>query len=316
MLALTLGACASGREYRGAPIASVIETGEQAVEGRVDTVLRGDSGDSIALSVWPATAPQRGVMLGVHGFGDYGLSTFRAAAEEWRAAGLTVYAYDQRGFGRNPSNGVWPGADRLIEDLGAVYAHVRAREGDAPLTVIGHSMGGAVVTAALGEGRIAPERAVLLAPALWGGDNLGAGYRALAGMAVTLFPDKRWSGDGVVRIQASDNIEMLRGLGRDPLYVRKPSSREFAGLIAVMDRAVEAAPAVRAPVLLLYGAKDEVVPEDPLRDTAALFAGPTEFRVVETGWHLLLRDLEGKRVRNAVRDFALSGVRASAKHPI
>jgi alpha-beta hydrolase superfamily lysophospholipase len=278
---------------------------EQAVETRIDSVLQASNGESIALSVWPAKGRERGVILGVHGFGDYGLSTFAMAAEEWREAGLTVYAYDQRGFGRNPSNGVWPGADRLVEDLGVVTDHVRLREGDAPLTVVGHSMGGAVVTAALGEGRIAPDRAVLLAPALWGGENLGIGYRALATMAVTLFPDKRWSGNGVVRIRATDNIEVLRSISRDPLYVRNPSSREFAGLIALMDRAVASAPTVGVPTLVLFGTQDEVVPEEPTRETAALFAGPTEFRIMESGWHLLLRDLEGGRVRDAVADYAL-----------
>lgn len=278
---------------------------EQGVGERVDRILQGQNEETIALSVWQATEPARGVILAVHGFGDYGLSTFELAAEEWRAAGLTVYAYDQRGFGRNPSNGVWPGADRLVEDLGTVFNHVKAREPDAPITVVGHSMGGAVVTAALGEGGIEPNRAVLLAPALWGGDNLGIGYRALAATAAALFPDKRWTGDGVVSIQASDNIEALRAIGRDPLYVKNPSSREFAGLIALMDRAVNAAPTVRVPTLVLYGAKDEVVPEEPTRETAALFAGPTEFRIIETGWHLLLRDLEGKRARDAVADYAL-----------
>lgn len=270
-------------------------------------MLRAEGGDTIALTRWPAQGIRRGVVLAVHGYGDYGPSTYAEAAEEWRGAGLDVYAYDQRGFGRNPSRGTWPGAERLVEDLGHVFAVVAAEAGDAPVTVVGHSMGGAVVAAALGRGRIDPARAVLLAPALWGGPHLGIGYRALAGAATALFPDRRWSGDGVVRIRASDNIEALRALGRDPLYLRKPSSREFSGLIALMDDAVENAPTVTTPVLVLYGAKDEVVPEGPLRATTALFAGPREFRRIDTGWHLLLRDLEGRVVRDAVAAYALEG---------
>lgn len=252
------------------------------------------------------------MILAVHGFGDYGLSTFRGAAEEWRGAGLDVHAYDQRGFGRNPSRGTWPGAERLVEDLSRVFAVVSAEAGDAPITVVGHSMGGAVVAAALGEGRIDPARAVLLAPALWGGPHLGLGYRALAGAGTALFPDRRWSGKGVARIQASDNLDALRALGRDPLYLGRPSSREFSGLIALMDRAVETAPQVTTPVLVIYGAQDQVVPEDPLRETTALFAGPKEFRRVESGWHLLLRDLEGRAVRDAVAGYALGEGSVSA----
>jgi len=280
---------------------------EQAAEDRIERVLRADGGDTIALTRWPAHGVRRGVVLAVHGYGDYGPSTYEAAAQEWRAEGLDVYAYDQRGFGRNPSRGVWPGAQRLVEDLERVFAAVQAEAQNAPVTVVGHSMGGAVVATALGKGRIAPDRAVLLAPALWGGPHLGIGYRALAGAATALFPDRRWSGDGVVRIRASDNIDALRALGRDPLYLRKPSSREFSGLIALMDDAVANAPTVTTPVLVLYGANDEVVPEDPLRATTALFSGPKEFRRIETGWHLLLRDLDGRVVRDAVAAYALDG---------
>ena len=280
---------------------------EEVVDGRIERILGAaeGEGETLAMTVWPATAAPKGAILAVHGYGDYGPSTFAEAAREWRAAGLSVYAYDQRGFGRNPSRGVWPGAVRLIEDLAEVYAMVAAEAGTAPVTVVGHSMGGAVVAAALGQGRIAPARAILLAPALWGGPHLGFGYRALAGVTTALLPDKRWSGKGVVRIQATDNIEALRALARDPLYLRRPSAREFSGLIALMDTAVESAPALTTPTLVMYGAKDEVVPEQPLRDTTALFAGDKEFRRIDTGWHLLLRDLEGQKVRDAVAAFAL-----------
>jgi len=299
-----LSACASGREFRADPFDAPRIATEKTVGTRIERTLRAVGGDTLALTEWPARGIPKGIILAVHGYGDYGLSTYGDAAEEWREAELTVYAYDQRGFGRNPSRGAWPGADRLVEDLAHVFDLVQSEANGAPITVVGHSMGGAVVAAALGQGVIAPERAILLAPALWGGPHLGPGYRALAGVATALFPDKRWSGEGVVRIMASDNIEALRALGRDPLYLRKPSSREFSGLIALMDRAVENAPAITTPTLVIYGAYDEVVPQEPLRATTARFGGEKEFRLIETGWHLLLRDLEGQVVRDAVAAYA------------
>ena len=261
--------------------------------------------ESIALTEWLPEGEPRAVILGVHGYGDYGASTFGKAAEDWAERGIVTYAYDQRGFGRNPSNSDWPGSNALLNDLGVVSRLVQERHPSLPLTIVGHSMGGGVVTAALGEGIADPHKAVLLAPAVWGGDNLNPFLRGLAHTANAFAPDKRWTGDGIVRIQASDNIEMLLGLGRDPLYVRSPSSREFVGLIRVMDRAVEAADAVETPVLVFYGAKDEVLPEEPILDVYESFKGPKEYRKVETGWHMLLRDLNGDIVRDAVAEFAL-----------
>lgn len=270
--------------------------------------IEGAAGASIAIARWepPSGTPVRATILAVHGFADYGPSTFESAAQAWAERGIRTIGYDQRGFGRNPSRGDWPGAGALIDDL-AVIAKTIPREG--PLIVLGHSMGGAVVAAAIGEGRIEPDAAILLAPALWGGRYLPAPYRLAAGSAALLFPNKRWSGRGVVRIQASDNIEVLRALGRDPLYLGPPSSREFLGLIRLMDRAVASAPNFDVPSLTLYGAFDEVVPEMPIREITAQFAEPGKYERVSTGWHLLLRDLEAAAVHERIADYALAAAR-------
>ena len=273
-------------------------------EGRKDHKI-GDGATSIALSEWPQDGEIRGVILAVHGYGDHGTSTFEGAAQDWTPRGIRTYAYDQRGFGRNPSNSDWPGSDALIDDLAKITDLIQQKHPDTPLTLVGHSMGGGVIAAALGEGRVKPDRAVLLAPALWGGENLSPFLRAVAHTANLFAPNKRWTGDGIVSIQASDNIEMLRGLGRDPLYVRNPSSREFVGLIRIMDRAVSSAPNVTTPILVAYGENDEVVPEEPIQAAFEKFSGPKEYRKIETGWHMLLRDLEGKVVRDLVADFVL-----------
>lgn len=306
MLLSLMALAACGRPDGNAVPLNQIQVGdvERKTAIRRDYTLHA-SGDSIGLSAWyPKDAP-KAIVLAVHGYGDYGTSTFGAAATEWAGKSILTYAYDQRGFGRNPSNGNWPGHDALVQDLSHVARLVRARHPDLPLTVIGHSMGGAVVTAGLGEERVQADRAVLLAPALWGGDNLNPLLRGMAYTAHFFSPDKRWTGDGIVRIQASDNIELLRRLGRDPLYVRNPSSREFVGLIRLMDRSVAASDRMRTPVLVIYGGQDEVVPEEPIRDAFAKFSGPKRYERIETGWHMLLRDLEGQIVRDLVADFVL-----------
>lgn len=287
---------------KNAQLAAVEQTGPDRREFEVTS-----GGETIVLSQWAPEAEAKAVILAVHGYGDYGSSSFGDAAKDWSERGVVTYAYDQRGFGRNASNGDWPGHVALVDDLSAITALIAKRHPNIPLTLVGHSMGGGVVTAALGEGRVdGADRAVLLAPALWGGENLSPFLRALAHTANILAPDKRWTGDGIVEIQASDNIEMLRGLGRDPLYVRSPSSREFVGLIRLMDRAVESASNVSTPILVVYGAKDEVVPEEPILEAYEEFNGPKAYRKIDTGWHMLLRDLEGGIVRDVVAEYVLS----------
>lgn len=296
-LVLALTACAAaGGTFTPAPPASV-EAWVEVEQGH----------ERLALSHWPAEGEPRAVILGIHGFGDYGPSTFALAAADWTARGIETYAYDQRGFGRNESRGEWPGEDALIEDAAEVAEDIAARHPGLPMILVGHSMGGGVALAAAAEGRApSADGLVLLAPAIWGGAAFNPFYRLSAYMAETALPNVRWSGRGLVELQASDNVEMLRALGADPYYLPYPSSREIMGLVRVMDRAEAAAPGLDLPSLLLYGAKDELLPKGPVFEVYGRTGGRTSSKIYPEGWHMLLRDLQAKTVWRDVGDFALS----------
>ena len=279
---LLLGACAVGGpvpQPGGAPGAPL--------------TIAGAGGRALALSAWGPAEP-RAVILGVHGFGDHGASTFSRPAAAWARAEIRTYAHDQRGFGRNPSHGRWPGADRLIDDLVAVTRRLRARHPDVPLAVVGHSMGGGVALAAAPD--LPADGLVLAAPAIWGGAALAPHHRAAAWLAAAAVPERRFTGAGLVRIRASDNTEVLRRLAADPLYLGAPSAREMLGLVRVMDRAAAAASRARLPALLLLGARDEIAPEAPVRAVFARLPGPRRVISYANGWHLLLRDRQAPRV--------------------
>jgi alpha-beta hydrolase superfamily lysophospholipase len=272
--------------------------------------LAAADGTPLAVSEWPADEP-RAVILAVHGYGDYGPSTFTAAARFWAGQGIITYAYDQRGFGRNISFGRWPGAVALAADLRAVAAQLRARHPCLPLIVAGHSMGGGVALAAARQGLDA-DGLILAAPAIWGGDELNPLHRLVAWTGAALMPERRFTGRGVVEIQASDNIEMLRALGRDQHYLRPPSAREMLGMVRVADMAEAAAASVGLPALLLLGAKDEIVPDAAARRVFARLTGPRRVIEYQEGWHLLFRDLQAERVWRDVADWSRAVPRDTA----
>ena len=258
----------------------------------------------LPLSVWRSDQPPMAALLALHGFGDYGPSTYARAAEYWATRGIATYAYDQRGFGRGETRGAWPGAETLIADAKAATAAVRKAHPDIPVFLLGHSMGGGVALAAAGEG-VAADGLILAAPAVWGGERLALPYRAAAWAGALILPDRRWTGEGLVRIQASDNIDMLRALGGDPIYLRNPSSREFMGLIRIMDRAAAAAPKVSAPTLTLWGAKDEVLERAPIEAAHEAIPSPKRMEIYPEGWHLLFRDLQAEIVWRDVAEWVL-----------
>jgi pimeloyl-ACP methyl ester carboxylesterase len=104
------------------------------------------------------------------------------------------------------------------------------------------------------------------------------------------------TGQGL-RVQASDNLAMLRRLAKDKLILRRFRVDLVWGLVNAMDRATLAASRIRHPSLFLYGLRDELVPLGPTRRTL-LTVPPAKRRVATypNGYHMLLRDLRGAEV--------------------
>lgn len=260
-------------------------------------------GLALPLRSWqPETAPSA-IILALHGFNDYS-KAFSESASDWAARGIATYAYDQRGFGAGPNPGLWGGSDALIGDLIDAASALKARYPDLPLFLLGESMGGAVIMAALGtDDPPSAEGIILAAPAVWARSTMPWIQRTALWLSVHTMPWAKLTGRGL-KIQASDNIEMLRGLGRDPLVIKETRVDAIYGLVNLMDMALASAPTIDRPALLLYGQRDEVVPKDP---TFQLWRGlPEEDRRIqrqalyENGWHMLLRDLDAATVRRDI----------------
>lgn len=271
---------------------------------RAAPVLAGETfqtadGQRLAVRAWLPDRPARAVVVAVHGFNDY--SAFFEAPGAWFAAhGTAAYAYDQRGFGQGPHPGLWAGARAMAGDLAAVTAAVRARHPGVPLFVLGESMGGAVaMVAATGENPPPVDGYILSAPAVWGRATMPFYQRAALWMGAHVAPAMRLSGRGL-DIWPSDNVEMLRALGRDPLVIKETRIDAVWGLTDLMDAALAAGRDLDARALVLYGERDEVIPPAAFRALTETFRrAPSAGRTValyRDGWHMLLRDLQAQTV--------------------
>lgn len=247
---------------------------------------------SLPRRAWLPTDAPRAVILAVHGFNDYS-KAFTEFGGFAAKRGVAVHAYDQSGFGANPDAGRWPGVPRLVADLRREHARLARLYPDRPLYLLGESMGAAVVTAALtGERPLPVAGAIFTAPAVWGGDQLNPFYRATLWVVSRLLPALQLTGKDL-GIMASDNLEVLRDLANDPLFIKETRVDAIAGLVELMDLAVARAPDLPGPLLVLGGARDEVVP--PKAHAAMverLTADPCTEVIYPDGYHLLLRDLQ------------------------
>jgi acylglycerol lipase len=261
-------------------------------------------GDSLAARVWSTPAP-RHIVLGVHGFNDYSKAFEPLAQHLAGELGATVYAYDQRGFGSNPEPGVWPGSDALLADLRHIVVQLRQRHPGLPLTVMGESMGGALVWVAAGESPgLAADQIVLKAPAVWGAQSMPWYQRLSLQWMNAIAPDMTFTGRGVqsLGITPTNDIEVSRELGRDPLFIKATRVSSLAGVTALMGRAqsLNTQPPQRS--LVLYGLRDRIIPPPPVCDwlTHLIAAEPPgaapDFVVYPEGWHLLTRQLQTREV--------------------
>ena len=269
-----------------------------------DDYLQTRDGKRLPVRAWRPDGAPSAVIIALHGFNDYS-NAFQLSAAWWRERGVMTYAFDQRGFGDTEQRGIWTAEEAMISDLRSMIRAVRERQPDIPLYLLGHSMGGAVIMATLAanaETRGAVDGTILVAPAVWGWSTLNPFYKVGLWLSAHIVPWRNVSGRGL-EITPSDNIEMLRALGRDPLVIKDTRIDAVYGLVNLMDRAYLDAPKLDVPVLLLYGAKDEIIPGKPVDAVRRQLNGRSRSIVYENGYHMLLRDLQSETVWRDVLDW-------------
>jgi alpha-beta hydrolase superfamily lysophospholipase len=289
-LALT-AACAPRIAAQGPEIRMpTIESG-QGTGVAADRYVTRD-GLRLGLMHWDSPMPFA-VIVALHGMSDYS-NAFAMPAPWWAEHGISTYAYDQRGFGRSPEPGIWPGARVMRRDLADFVDVVKARYPGLPVYVLGESMGGAVAMTAFASG--APPKAdglILVAPAVWSQKTMPFAYRVA--LWTTSHTIRGWalSGSGL-KIMPSDNNPVLVAIGRDPLFQKRARVDAIYGLVSLMDEAYDSAPRLNnVPLLFLHGGNDQIIPRRPTDQVIAQLGSNATVKFYPKGYHMLLRDLDG-----------------------
>lgn len=259
-------------------------------------------GVDLPLKIWrPWDKPVDGVIVALHGFNDYSRA-FDAPGKGLARRGFVLYAFDQRGFGHTPERGIWAGSDQMITDLAAAAKLAKAAYPDKPLYLLGESMGGAVILAALAARTDLPADGIILsAPAIWGWQTQPATNRFMMDLAMKIMPGVAVQPRGVRR-QASSNINALRDLARDPAFIKATRVDTAYGLVDLMSLAFDAGPTLTGKPrwLILYGAREDILPGGAIDRFMQTIPDlpPEKGRVAHypRGHHLLLRDLDARFV--------------------
>ncbi len=253
----------------------------------------------LPLRVWLPSHEINGVIIAVHGFNDYS-NFIKDSASFFNNQKLAVYSYDQRGFGETGTRGRWSGRQTLSNDLTTFVKLVKKTHPQIPIYILGDSMGGAVTIVTMAKkDPLKVNGVILIAPAVWVRSEMPFYQSWLLWIAAHTIPWKKVTGESL-EITASDNIEMLKALGKDPLVIKETRVDVLYGLSNLMDEAYRSADFFRTNLLLLYGDKDEIIPRKPVfefyRRLPSGIQGQPEMILYKNGYHMLLRDLQSEIV--------------------
>jgi alpha-beta hydrolase superfamily lysophospholipase len=221
------------------------------------------SGQRIFYRFWRASRA-RATLIVIHGFAEHSCR-YAPFAQALAERGMAVFAADLRGHGRSDGRrGDVSGFERYVDDLAAVTAALGVAVTPGQAGLFGHSLGGLI---AIHWSLREPARfgcLCLQAPLLRIGFPVPAWKRFLARQLVRVWPTLALP-SGIDPAGLSHDPEVINAYRRDPLVNRLISLRTYVGMLQAMRLAMEQAPQVRPPTLLLYGDQDRIAAPEASR---------------------------------------------------
>jgi alpha-beta hydrolase superfamily lysophospholipase len=235
---------------------------------RSESHVRPSGGVRLFRRAWLPAQPER-VLLLVHGYaehsGRYDPLGAWFAARDW-----AVHAYDHRGHGRSEGRRCHVDRfDQLLDDLDAMRQVVREEHPDVPLALVGHSMGGLVVTTYLCE-RDPPVQAAATSGALLELTDDLPSWRLWLARTLRYVMPRLSLASGLDPHGLSRDDEVVKRYLDDPLVHRRMTTAFAMELMGAVARTRRWPARVNVPLFLLHGEAD---PLCPISGSRAFHAG-------------------------------------------
>jgi alpha-beta hydrolase superfamily lysophospholipase len=224
-------------------------------------------------------------------------------------SGVTVYAFDHRGHGRSAEKMVAHinSFDEYRGDVRAFVQMVTAAEANKPLFLMGHSIGGLIVTNYVLHYPDGLRGAIISAPPV-GEVDVSPVLRAVGKVMSVLKPDFA-IGNGLDATGISRDPAAVAAYVNDPLVHDKVSARWSTEFFAAIDWTRAHAADFKLPVLMIHGDADSFV---PIAGSRAFFAQiPQEdktYITYEGGYHESLNDLHHAQAAADIKKWIIDRV--------
>ncbi|NDG81385.1 MAG: alpha/beta fold hydrolase [Betaproteobacteria bacterium] len=292
--------------------------------------LTASDGATLPIRLWGQQNSPARIILGIHGFSDYARGFAHLLPVLDLSGQSLLIAFDQRGFGENPSRGQWAGIDRMLADFHDVLLFITERYPGRPIHVIGESMGAALLLISMHhpktEGffsvatpsstsqpsgsnrpRAVIMQSVLLAPAVWGWSTMPWYQTVSLKLLAQLLPDLRLSSKNAKRlgVRPTDDPAVAEHLAKDPFMLRDIPVSMIAGLTELMTAASLQMPKPGHRSLVMIGTHDEVIPPTAYCEwlNRQQPSASSRWFVQQEGFHMLTRQKRAETILAGLQDF-------------
>jgi len=218
----------------------------------------------IVYDVWTPDIEPRGVVVLAHGYAEHA-RRYDHVAQRFGESGLITYALDHRGHGRSGGKRVYlRDISEYTEDFHTLVGIAAADHPGLKRVVLGHSMGGGIVFAYGVEHPGDYAAMVLSGPAVDARDGVSPVMMVVAkllGKIAPGLPVQELPTDAVSR-----DPEVVAAYMADPMvhHGKLPAGIACA-LIGVGETMPQRAGALTAPLLVVHGEQDKLVPVEGSR---------------------------------------------------
>jgi len=245
---------------------------------------------------WLPQGESKATVIIVHGFGEHS-ERYVHVAQHLTEQGYGVYAFDLRYHGRSGTPKAYVRSfDDYLSDLDVFLERTRAREPGKPLFLLGHSLGGAIVTLFTITRKPDIRGIILSSPALMISDEVSPLLIKLSGFIGRILPKLP-----TVKLDCtaiSRDPEVVRRYDTDPLVYRggtpARTGAELVRAIRIIQARMEE---IALPLLIIHGTADRLAkPEGSKQLYERVSTSDKNLKIYEGLYHETMNEPEKEQV--------------------
>ncbi len=240
---------------------------------------------------WQPEGETKAALAIVHGFGEHS-GRYMNVVNKLVPAGYAVYGFDHRGHGKSPGQrGHILQWDEYLEDVERFLQFIRQSEQNAPLFMLGHSMGGLI---ALNFALLKPEglQGVIASAPLLSQPGISPVLLMISRILSKIWPS--FSIDTKLDVETiSRDPQVQQAYKDDPLVHSRASARLGTEITAATEWTQAHAAEFSLPLLMVHGEADTLVEPQGSAEFFEHVAGADKTRLTyKDGRHETHNDLD------------------------